>query len=264
MNNLGNKPIKYQYTFKHKNTTMNLIRENNKFYSLIYGSTLKQKIFEFIFITILLSGAGFAAIKIASSTHDKLKNIQEANTVKPYSSIFETVDTIRTSMIESGIFIVSVLIALILMFVFTIVPFILVSFFTKGIKRTIDLYINQNYEEEKFSLSFPSAIHSYLHLLNSEVLYDYMNNMKQVEDKKREVSRLLKYSRQLEPGFLKDDVDEKRSKVIEECRMIEESCINSINEEKKKLMNLSNSYMKAQKDKNYKKLEEKVIRELAS
>ena len=251
------------YTFKHNNKRILLMREHDKgSFILCYAKPLKTSVLEALFFIPALIGSGFLSWWAGNSVYRA--NLPEKS---PYAE-----GTLLSELEASADYFSEILAAVAGLFVgaisFSVLLALALTVFltlTKGFEYAIEWFQDENIDlKDGHQLFFAADVQPYLHLLNPETLYRFIEGKNELETKNQEISKLYSHSQKLKKGFLKDEVNEKHKKLIKEVNSLQDEIRTMMNEERNNLKVLSKSERAKKEEREYKAFEERVLKDLSA
>lgn len=251
------------YTFKHNNKKILLMREHDKdSFILCYAKPLKSSVFEALFFIPALIGSGFLSWWAGNSVYRA--NLPEKGPYAEGGLLSELEDSMdyfsETLASVFGLFVGIISFAVLLTLALTIFLTL-----TKGVEYTIEWFQDQNIDlKDGYQLFFAADVQPYLHLLNPEILYRFIEGKNELEAKNQEINKLYSHSQKLKKGFLKDEVNEKHAKLIKEFNSLQDEIRTMMHEERNNLKVLSRSERTKKEEREYKAFEERVLKDLSA
>lgn len=264
------------YKFKHNDRVVRLDRIDAHNFNLSYGESSKQFIFELVFMWLMIIAGAGAGWKSGNLVYSKLLTswVIERKYDEPWT-ILSFLDEAAQEVRNMISILLAALVGFLVLSAIIAVAACVVKILVKDFKTTImyrsvtdrDRFSsNELYDttEYKVPIFFEKSIQPYLHLLDPEVLYNYLNAQSDIITKTQEAAKMIKYSHQLKDGFLKNEVLMKHAKIVKEKDELNTNIYESMNNERNKLKELSKVRASLKRQDEYSKLEEKVLKELAS
>lgn len=263
------------YKFKHNDRVVRLDRIDTHNFNLSYGESSKQFIFELVFMWLMIIAGAGAGWKSGNLVYSKLLTSWVIEKDDGPWTILSFLDEAAREIRNMTSIFLAALVGFLVLSAIIAVAACVVKILVKDFKTTImyrsvtDRDRFSSYEvydttEYKVPIFFEKSIQPYLHLLDPEVLYNYLNAQSDIITKTQEAAKMIKYSHQLKNGFLKDEVLKKHAKIVKEKDELNTNIYEAMNNERNKLKELSKVSASLKHKDEYSKLEEKVLKELAS
>lgn len=264
MNNLQSRKPKRIYKFKYKNRTMLLEQSNSLVFKLGFTETLKSRLTLSLKAIISLAVGVIAGFMVGKWGYGQITPSE--GDYMPSATLFKEIEDFHNDVLDGLSIIGCSLMGIIVWGIVSYLTAFILLLPTYGSKTNEFLWMGTEEEknEETYPISFHSNIQPYLHLLNPEVLYNYIEGKATLKKQHNEAHNLFTYSTQLKDGFLKDEVTIKREKIIDEMDILQKNIVEMLNQESDRLKNINSNESKIIEEKKYKKLEDEVLKTLSA